>query len=349
MVEEDAAPSSASPSSTDGTPAAGGSLLAANHVSWLDIMAIHAVVPQARFVSKADVKAWPLIARLVDSAGTLYLERERKRDALRVVHAVAEALRAGQVVAIFPEGTTSTGHGLLPFHANLLQAAIATATPVQPVALRFSEAANAVSEAVEFVGATSLLRSLWQTSCGDGVRVRLAFLRAARRRRGVDRRELAGAAARRHRRARSASTPTPRRRRAPRLAAARLVRDRGRRLRRRLGVAEVVAADRLELVVELVDERDAVRDVEADDLVVADAVEVLDERAHAVAVRRDEQPLAGGDRRRERRVPERQDARDGVLQALGERDLRRAPAPRSADRCARCAGRRRASGGGGTS
>ena len=80
------------------------------------------------------------------------------------------------MVAIFPEGTTSTGHGLLPFHANLLQAAIATATPVQPVALRFSEAANAVSEAVEFVGATSLLRSLWRTSCGDGVRVRLTFL-----------------------------------------------------------------------------------------------------------------------------------------------------------------------------
>jgi len=173
-----------------GTPAEGGSLLAANHISWLDIMAIHAVVPRARFVSKADVKAWPLVARLVDSAGTLYLERERKRDALRVVHAVAEALNAGQVVAIFPEGTTSTGHGLLPFHANLLQAAIATATPVQPVALRFSEAANEVSEAVEFIGATSLMRSLWQTSCGEGVRVRLAFL-LPRPSANVDRRELA--------------------------------------------------------------------------------------------------------------------------------------------------------------
>ena len=113
-----------------------------------------------------------------------------KRDALRVVHAVAAALSAGQVVAIFPEGTTSTGHGLLPFHANLLQAAIATATPVQPVALRFSEAANAVSEAVEFVGATSLMRSLWQTSCGEGVRVRLVFL-PPRSSAHVDRRELA--------------------------------------------------------------------------------------------------------------------------------------------------------------
>ncbi|MEO5844485.1 MAG: lysophospholipid acyltransferase family protein, partial [Caldimonas sp.] len=173
-----------------GAPAGAGSLLVANHISWLHIMAIHAVVPQARFVSKADVKAWPLVARLVDSAGTLYLERERKRDALRVVHAVAAALTAGQVVAIFPEGTTSTGHGLLPFHANLLQAAISTATPVQPVALRFSEDANAVSEAVEFIGATSLTESLWRTSCGDGVRVRLTFL-PPRVSAGADRRALA--------------------------------------------------------------------------------------------------------------------------------------------------------------
>jgi len=176
---------------SEGAAARGPCLLAVNHVSWLDIMAVHGVVPGARFVSKADVKAWPLISRLVDSAGTLYLERERKRDALRVVHVVAAALRAGHVVAVFPEGTTSTGHGLLPFHANLLQAAIATKTPVQAIALRFSDATHAVSEAVEFVGATSLLRSLWTSACGEGVSVRLVCL-PPRATAGADRRELAG-------------------------------------------------------------------------------------------------------------------------------------------------------------
>jgi len=176
----------------EGTPLASGGLLAVNHISWLDIMVVHALVPEARFVSKADVKAWPLISRLVDSAGTLYLERERKRDALRVVHAMAEALASGQTVAIFPEGTTSTGHGLLPFHANLLQAAISTATPVQPVALRFADSTHAVSEAMEFVGATTLAESLWKTACGDGVVARVAFL-APRDSAGVDRRELAAA------------------------------------------------------------------------------------------------------------------------------------------------------------
>lgn len=174
----------------DGVAPIGGGLLVANHVSWLDIMAVHAVVPEARFVSKADVKAWPMVARLVDAGGTLYLERERKRDALRVVHAVAESLASGQTVAIFPEGTTSTGHGLLPFHANLLQAAIASARPIQPIALRFSESDHAVSAAVEFVGRTTMLESLWGTACGDGVVVRLTFL-PPREATGADRRDLA--------------------------------------------------------------------------------------------------------------------------------------------------------------
>jgi 1-acyl-sn-glycerol-3-phosphate acyltransferase len=174
----------------EGVPAPGGSLLVANHISWLDIMVVHAVLPQARFVSKADVKDWPLVARLIDAAGTLYLERERKRDAFRVIHVMAEALRCGQTVAIFPEGTTSTGHGLLPFHANLLQAAIATATPVQPAALRFSDATHAVSEALEFVGETTLLQSLWRSACGEGVVARLALL-PPRESAGCERRALA--------------------------------------------------------------------------------------------------------------------------------------------------------------
>ena len=175
---------------SEGEPMRRSALVVVNHISWLDIMAVHAIVPEARFVSKADVKSWPLVARLVDAAGTLYLEREKKRDALRVVHAVAAAIGGGEVVAIFPEGTTSLGHGLLPFHANLLQAAIATSTPVQPVALRYSDATHAVSEAVEFVGDTGLFKSLWQTSCGDGVRAKLTFL-PVRASAGLERRELA--------------------------------------------------------------------------------------------------------------------------------------------------------------
>jgi 1-acyl-sn-glycerol-3-phosphate acyltransferase len=174
----------------EGAPVAGAVLLVANHISWLDIMALHAVCPHARFVSKADVKSWPLMRHLVDAADTLYLERERKRDALRVVHAMAEALKAGDTVAIFPEGTTSDGQALLPFHANLLQAAIATETPVQPVAIRFSDSTHTISRAVEFVGATTLARSLWRVASGNELVVRVALL-PSRATAQADRRALA--------------------------------------------------------------------------------------------------------------------------------------------------------------
>lgn len=156
----------------------GAKLVVANHVSWLDIMAVHAVCPEARFVSKADVQRWPLVGRLVAAGGTLYIQRESRRDALRVVHQMADALKAGDTVAVFPEGTTGDGHAVLPFHANLLQAAIATATPVQPVALRYSDAHRAVSPAAEYVGDTTLAQSLWWLACGEGVTVQLTILPA---------------------------------------------------------------------------------------------------------------------------------------------------------------------------
>ncbi|MEO5697870.1 MAG: lysophospholipid acyltransferase family protein, partial [Burkholderiaceae bacterium] len=73
----------------EGEIPAAATLVVSNHISWLDIMALHAVMPHARFVSKADVKSWPLVSRLVHAADTLYLERERRRDALHVVHQMA--------------------------------------------------------------------------------------------------------------------------------------------------------------------------------------------------------------------------------------------------------------------
>ncbi len=174
----------------EGQVHAGGVLLAANHISWLDITALHAVVPHARFVSKSDIQSWPLLARLADAADTLYLQRERKRDALRVVHLVAQALGNGQTVAVFPEGTTSDGHALLPFHANLFQAAIATSTPVQPVALRFSDARERISPATEYIGTTTLVASLWRVACAEGLVAHVALL-PARHSAQADRRALA--------------------------------------------------------------------------------------------------------------------------------------------------------------
>lgn len=172
-----------------GVPRPGAKLLVANHISWLDILAIDAVAP-ARFVSKAEVKRWPIFSGLASASGTLYLERERPRDALRVVHQMAEAMQAGDTLAVFPEGTTGDGVHLLPFHANLLQAAIATETPVQPVALRYVDATQPNSLAVLFVGETTLLQSVWRIACAQGLCVSLNVL-PARSVRHADRRRLA--------------------------------------------------------------------------------------------------------------------------------------------------------------
>ncbi len=162
--------------SVQGRPAEGPSLLVANHVSWLDIAALHAAVPQARFVSKADIRHWPLVGWLVAGAGTLFVERASKRDALRVVHQTAEALRAGDTVAVFPEGTTGPGPELLPFHANLLQAAVATGTPVQPAVLRYHDPDHAFSPAAEFVGATTLWQSVWALATAERLSVSVQLL-----------------------------------------------------------------------------------------------------------------------------------------------------------------------------
>ena len=158
-----------------GMPATGATLVVANHVSWLDILAINAVRP-LRFVSKADIRAWPLLGWLTACGGTLFIERTRTRDALRVLHLVADALKAGEQVAVFPEGTTSEGHGVLPFHANLLQAAIVAQAPVQPIALRYADAQEPISSAAAYVGDTTLLESLWAVASTTGLTVQVSFL-----------------------------------------------------------------------------------------------------------------------------------------------------------------------------
>ncbi|HSW19788.1 MAG TPA: lysophospholipid acyltransferase family protein [Ramlibacter sp.] len=155
-----------------GAPVASGpALIVANHISWLDILVLHAS-RYSRFVSKADVRRWPLIGPMATAAGTLYIERESRRDAMRVVHHMADALRAGDVLAVFPEGTTSDGVSLLPFHGNLLQAAIVADVPVQPVALNYLDAATrATARTIVYIDDDTLVGSVWRTLAGPEVTV----------------------------------------------------------------------------------------------------------------------------------------------------------------------------------
>jgi len=156
-------------------PVSGPVLLVANHLSWLDILVMHAA-RHCRFVAKSEVRHWPLVGTLATGGGTLYIEREKRRDAMRVVHHMRESLLAGDVVAVFPEGTTGDGEALLPFHANLIQAAVSADAPVQPVALRYVEVATGRdSRAPLYLGDDTLVGSIWRTVAGEPFAARVRF------------------------------------------------------------------------------------------------------------------------------------------------------------------------------
>ncbi len=156
-------------------PAQGPVLLVSNHISWLDILVIHAA-RHCRFISKSSVRDWPLIGRLATGAGTLYIERESRRDALRVVLDMRAALERGEIVAVFPEGTTGDGRALLPFHGNLIQAAISADAPVQPLALGFVDRASGrACYTPSWIGDETLLGSIWRTLGTPGIEAVVVF------------------------------------------------------------------------------------------------------------------------------------------------------------------------------
>ena len=129
-----------------GTPLAGHVLFAANHVSWLDILALGGAT-RAAFVAKDEVEGWPAIGWLAGLNRTLYVARQARR----AVHAQADQLRAalaeGRAVALFPEGTTEGGHEILPFRPSLFASLFPPldGVTVQPVAIDYGALAREIA------------------------------------------------------------------------------------------------------------------------------------------------------------------------------------------------------------
>ncbi|MFN7835372.1 MAG: lysophospholipid acyltransferase family protein [Burkholderiaceae bacterium] len=152
-----------------------GSLLAVNHVSWVDVQALNAIGPSA-FVAKSEIARWPLAGFMTRRTGTIFIERGRRHAVKAAVAAVTAALRVGRRVAVFPEGTTGDGTALLPFHGNLLQSACDAQVPVYPVALCYTDAAGRFTTAPAFVGEQTLLeniRVLLTTPQGFGLSIQV--------------------------------------------------------------------------------------------------------------------------------------------------------------------------------
>ncbi len=146
-----------------------------NHVSWLDIIALNSAIP-VRFVAKSEIRNWPVIGWLSAQTGTLFIERGRRSDTARVNRLVAEAMLEGDVVAVFPEGTTSDGSEVLRFHSSLLQPVLIAGAVVQPAALRFTHHEGALCKEAAYDGDKSLWYTLMQIIALRRIDAHLYFL-----------------------------------------------------------------------------------------------------------------------------------------------------------------------------
>lgn len=148
-------------------PTTGGVLLVANHISWLDIPLLAAVRP-ARMVAKTEIRQWPVAGPLVGQAA-VFIDRDRLRALPDTVARIAKALRAGQAVAVFPEGSTWCGRAQGTFRRAVFQAALDAGVPVQPVRLRYRLDGGTASTAPAFVGEDTLLASVWRVVSARGL------------------------------------------------------------------------------------------------------------------------------------------------------------------------------------
>jgi 1-acyl-sn-glycerol-3-phosphate acyltransferase len=174
-------------------PARGGPLLVvANHVSWLDVYVLNAML-EARFVAKSETASWPLVGAVVRGFDAIQIVRGSFRDAYRVRGTVATVLRAGERVVVFPEATTTDGGTLGRFHPALFQAAIDAGVRVLPVALRYRRPDGSPAPEAAFVGEMTFAESLARVVGARALRAELTFLPVLETH-GRTRRELAGLA-----------------------------------------------------------------------------------------------------------------------------------------------------------
>lgn len=156
-----------------GEPGPGPVLMTSPHLSWLDI-AVLGGADECVFLSKEEVRRWPVVGWLAARAGTLFISRGLRHSMEAAVADIATVLGRGRRVVIFPEGTTTDGT-LRRFKGRLLQAAIDAGVPVQPVMLRYPGNGGTHPQ-VPFVGDTSLVEHIWELSAARGVRAEVAYL-----------------------------------------------------------------------------------------------------------------------------------------------------------------------------
>lgn len=149
-------------------------LFVLNHVSWLDIFVLNKQRATS-FIAKSDIRGWPVVGWLVTGAGTVYIERGQRHAIKQVAAQMKKRFEQSQAVGLFPEGTTSDGFTVRPFHTSLFETALSTEVDIQPVALRFFDGTER-SARLAFIGEQSLIANIWLLLSQAGVRVECEFL-----------------------------------------------------------------------------------------------------------------------------------------------------------------------------
>lgn len=128
-----------------------GGLVASNHLSYLDILFYGATVPCV-FVSKVEVRGWPLLGLLAALGGSVFIDRKSTAGAVVAAGQIEKLLAAGILVLVFPEGTSSDGAGVLRFHASMFEPAVRVGAPVTAAAIGYAAGAGAVEPDLCYYG-----------------------------------------------------------------------------------------------------------------------------------------------------------------------------------------------------
>lgn len=133
-------------------------LWVSNHVSWLDIPVVGSIIPTF-FLSKAEIANWPVIGWLATTGNTLFIQRG-SGDADAVSEQMAKFLADGYPVVFFPEATTTDGTTIKRIHGKLLQAAMDTQVPIQPVVICYVNEQGEPDQAIPYYGDVTFLGSV---------------------------------------------------------------------------------------------------------------------------------------------------------------------------------------------
>ena len=150
-------------------------MIVANHISWTDIHALNSIVP-LRFIAKSEIKNWPVFGYLAKKANVLFIDRDKRQDAARIVHLTSNSLVEGDNLCLFPEGTTTDGTIMKPFKSSIIQAAIHAKATIHPVAIRYPGQNGSANTSIAYAGETTMKESMQQLLLQQNPAVELHFL-----------------------------------------------------------------------------------------------------------------------------------------------------------------------------